>query len=170
MKLLNKKCVLLLNFQEHFVMYNSHKALFQNSKMFSSTRHGVFGEGMHDLENVKTTLGTRQNLLQSWTIKTPFFAESCRNDKNISSYQQTGPGDMTNFVCRPNRKPNVTGNGALCVCSYSPIDKILIKTDIKWRPFSFADSSRMRNSTLIMTANTLVSFRLLPCNESVVDW
>lgn len=94
-------------------------------------RHGVFGEGMHDLENVKTTLGTRQNLLQSWTIKTPFFAESCRNDKNISSYQQTGPGDMTNFVCRPNRKPNVTGNGALCVCSYSPIDKILIKTDIK---------------------------------------
>lgn len=135
MKLLNKKCVLLLNFQEHFVMYNSHKALFQIAKCFQVLvymgRHGVFGEGMHDLENVKTTLGTRQNLLQSWTIKTPFFVESCRNDKNISSYQQTGPGDMTNFVCRPNRKPNVTGNGALCVCSYSPIDKILIKTDIK---------------------------------------
>lgn len=163
----------VVNFPEHFVMYNNHNCS-EKAKCFQVHvyigRYGVLCEGMHDLENVKTTLGTRQNLLQSWTIKTPFFAESCRNDKSISSYQQARPGDMTNFVCRPNRKPNVTGNGALCVCSHSPIDKILIKTDIKWRPFSFADSSRMRNSTLIMTANTLVSFRLLPCNESVVDW
>ena len=109
----------------------------------------------HQTEHVAVFGQSIRHFLQS-------FVAMIRVSVDISGQEH---GDMTNFVCRQNRKPNVTGNGALCVCSNSRIDKILIKTDIKWRPFSFTDSSRMRNSPLIMTANRLISFRVLPCIE-----
>jgi hypothetical protein len=86
---------------------------------------------VYDLGVIRSTGHQTEHVAASDNQYAIFFAKFCRNDKSIRPYQWTRAGDMTNFVCRPNRKQNVTGNGALCVCSNSGIDKILIKTDIK---------------------------------------